>query len=90
MITKSSIAKNIKRLKASLKRPAWSSVWNIAYKHGKIDALEDVLKEKDENMDAIIKRVLNKLKKECKFGVKPRSNNGKRKETDQRQKREMH
>ena len=83
MITKSSIAKNIMKLKASLKRPAWSSVWNIAYKHGKIDALEDVLKEKDENMDAIIKRVLNKLKKECKFGVKPRSSNGKRKETDQ-------
>ena len=38
---------------------------------------------KSMNMDAIIKRVLNKLKKECKFGVKPRSSNGKRKETDQ-------
>ena len=73
--------KNIKKLKASLKGPVWSNAWNIAYKHGKIDALEDVLKEKDENMDAIIKRVLNKLKKECKFGVKPRSNNGKRKKT---------
>ena len=69
------IKKMIKEKTEFIEKPAYKSQWEIAHAQGFRQALCQVLGEKEPsaiklNMDGIIKRALNRLEKQCNFGIR--------------------
>ena len=67
--------KLIKEKTEFLDRPVYKSQWEIAHAQGFRQALCQVLGKKEPSalkfdMDGIIKRALNRLEKECNFGIR--------------------